>query len=57
MASEVMITATGTNCGNNFAKAAERILLDPKTTQIVSNCITDFISQGISTSNDIIIGF
>ena len=57
MASTVMITATGTNCGTNFAKAAERVVLNPKTTQMVSYCITDFVTQGISTLNDIIIGF
>ena len=48
------ITATGMKCGSDFGKAAERILLDQKTTSIVSNYITDFAVQGMSTLQNII---
>ena len=51
--STIVITAAGMKCGSDFEKAAKRVLLEPKTMQIVSNCITDFASQGISTLNKI----
>ncbi len=54
IASTLIITATGMKCGCNFEKAAKRILLDSETTAIVSNCITDFTAQAISTLYDII---
>ena len=52
--SSVVIAASGMKCGKNFENAAKRVLLDPKTTEIVSNCITDFTSQGLTTINNII---
>lgn len=39
----------GYKSGANFTKAAERVLLDKKTTEKLSNIITDFIAQGIVT--------
>ena len=49
IASTVTSTAIGSKCGKNFTKAANRVLLDPKTTEILSNCISDFVSQGFTT--------
>lgn len=46
-------TATGSKVGKNFEKAAQRVLLDPKTTEIVTNVLADFVSQGFTTLEDI----
>lgn len=49
VANSIVITAVGNKVGGNFAKAAERALLDKKTTEILSNIVADFVSQGIVT--------
>ena len=53
IATSVAATATGAKCGKNFEKAAYQVLLNPKTTEIVANSISDFVGQGFSTLIDI----
>ena len=53
IASSIAATAIGSKCGSNFTKAANRVLLDPKMTESLTNCISDFVSQGFTTLVDI----
>ena len=47
-AKTAVVTATGNMVGKNFERAAERVLLDEKTTKIVSGILSDFVAQGTS---------
>ena len=53
IASSIAATTIGSKCGSNFTKAANRVLLDPKMTESLTNCISDFVSQGFTTLVDI----